>query len=420
MKDDDSYKRRPRQASYRRRFLRSVGTIGTIGLIGCVQNRDSNSDTSENTSTNGQSSKSLPESELIAYNPYEGVDWETVDRHKSQFHNHVRGRMDEPADIADLYQDRGYTVYAVADKGYNPIAWPWTEFSELDDEYKEDRDPEAMGVVAFPGCEFTISEHVGSIFSTLNHETADLDDRDDETDLPDDTIDVLRAIVDREDHYVPEENGGLAILNHPDQYYDDPDDDWDRYQPYFDTFTREQGFLGLEAFNQQATENEDIDLWDNLLTEYAPDHLIWGFGTDDPREEYAVGNRVDIRWTTVLLDETGFNPSDQHGSRVAAAAAFREGRTLCHQRESWDNDTEEPVPVPQVNTIEIDAVAEEITIDATDYDTFEWVNNGKVVSTDETLSLTSDHVPYVRAHLSNDAGGETSTQPFGIDPIEPV
>ena len=46
----------------------------------------------------------------------------------------------------------------------------------------------------------------------------------------------------------------------------------------------------------------------------------------------------------------------------------------------------------------------------------DWMSNGEVVSTDETLSLTADHVPYIRAHLWNDAGGETSTQSFGIGP----
>lgn len=410
-----SYKHQLRKPPYRRQVLQTIGAVGVVGLAGCT--RDSRSTTNDTEETADTENSSGSESQLIAHNPYEGVSWDSVDHHKSQFHNHVRGRIDEPAEIADLYQDQGYTVYAVADKGYNPMAWPWTEFSELDEEYEEDRDPESMGVVAFPGCEFTLYEHISSIFSTLNHETADIEAYDDESGPYDeDATDQIRAIVNREDHYVPEENGGLAILNHPYRYYDDPDEDWERYQSHFEMFTQDEGFIGLEAFNKEASENEDIQLWDNLLTEYAPDRLIWGFGTDDPHKEYDVGDRVDIRWTTVLLDEAEFNPSNQHDSRVAAAAAFREGRTFCHQRASWDDDTEEPAPVPQVETIEIDAAAEEITIEASDYDTLEWISSAEVVSTDRTISLTPDHAPYIRAHLWNDAGGETSTQPFGINP----
>lgn len=421
------YERESRETTNRRRFLRSIGAVGIVGLAGCTQDPDSTGNGTEETGngteetgTDEQSSSSPPESELIVYDPYQAVDWDTVDYHKSQFHNHVSGRINEPAEIVDLYHDQGYSVYAVADKGYNSIAWPWTEFSEISDQYDENRDPQSMGVVAFPGAELgarTHIEHIGSIFSTLDHETADFEDIHDET-APrnDNATDVIRAIISREDHHVPEENGGLAILNHPYRYYDDPDEDWDRYQPHFEMFTREEGFIGLEAFNKEPPENEDIQLWDNLLTEFAPDRLIWGFGVDDPDGEYNVGNRVDIRWTTVLLDEAEFNPSDQNGSRIAAAAAFREGRTLCHQRERWDNDTEEPAPVPQVDAIEIDAATEDITIKASDYNSLEWVSSGEVVSTDRTLSLTPNHAPYIRAHLRNDDGGETSTQPFGIDP----
>lgn len=67
-----------------------------------------------------------------------------------------------------------------------------------------------------------------------------------------------------------------------------------------------------------------------------------------------------------------------------------------------------------MDALAIDTKAEAITIEVTDYDTIEWISSGEVVSIVRTLSLTSDHAPYVRAHLRNDAGGETSTQPFGI------
>jgi hypothetical protein len=62
--------------------------------------------------------------------------------------------------------------------------------------------------------------------------------------------------------------------------------------------------------------------------------------------------------------------------------------------------------VPLFNT------ADEITIEASHYDSLEWISRGDVVSTDRTISLDPDYLPHVRAHLRNDDGAETSTQPF--------
>lgn len=395
--------------------MRSIGAIGTIGVAGCSDgegaqdaepNETEGAGGPENDSDGDERTRSPDDPGVtVAYDPYEGVDWDTVGHHKCEFHNHVRGAMEEPADVVDLYHELGYTVYAVADSGSRPMKWPWTAFSEVDDAF-EDRDPEDLGVVAFPGCEFTLSEHVSSIYSTLTH--ADVD-----TDGIDERWEQSHRIVDRTDHYVPTDAGGLAVLAHPTLYYDDPDEDWGRYRRDFASRTRERGMIGLEVFNRASIFGQDARLWDNLLAAFAPDRMIWGFGVDDP-VDYVRGFDVDVNWTTVLLGEDEFDPGDQAGSRRAAASATTDGRTLLHGRPPWNPDSGDPAPVPRIDAIELDRAAGEITIEASDYETLEWVSAGDVVSTDETLVLSADHAPYVRAHLSNDAGGETSTQPFGL------
>lgn len=404
-------------APTRRRWLRSIGVLGTIGVAGCSEEADTREGepneteevgNPENGSDDDNETRSTDDDRevTIAYDPYEGVDWATVGHHKCEFHNHVRGAMDEPADVVDLYHELGYTVYAVADGGSRPMKWPWTAFSEVDDSF-EDRDPEDLGVVAFPGCEFTVSEHVSSLFSTLTHADVDVDEIDERWEQS-------HRIVDRTDRSVPD-GGGLAVLAHPTLYYDDPDEDWDRYRRDFASRTREEGMVGLEVFNRASIFGQDTRLWDNLLEAFAPDRMIWGFGVDDP-VDYVRGFDIDVNWTTILLDEDEFDPSDQAGSRRATTRATTDGRTLLHGRLPWDPDAEDPAPVPRVDAIEVDRAADEITIEASDYDALKWVSASEVVSTDETLSLAADHAPYVRAQLSNDAGGETSTQPFGLDP----
>ena len=418
MTERDGADRIPTHATRRRRFLRSIGTVGALGTAGCVSDPEAGSDATDEDETgndhasdanhNDSGNADTDNAVRIAYDPYDGVDWDAVDHHKCEFHNHVRGPMEEPAEIVDLYHELGYTVFAVADKGSSPMKWPWTGFSDVDSSF-ENRDPEELGVVAFPGCEFTVTEHVSSIFSTLDHAAADADEIEERWDQSE-------QIVERTDHYVPEDGGGMAVLAHPATYYDDPDEDWERYRTDFESLTREQGMVGIEAFNRAAILRDDVHLWDNLLSHFAPDRMIWGFGVDDPTE-YEYGFDVDVNWTSILLDDAEFDPSDQPGSRRAAANAVTAGRTLLHRRRLWDPDSSDPASVPRVRSIDVDPDAGEITIDATDYDALEWVGDGDVVSTDETLVLAPEHVPYVRAHLSNEDGGETSTQPFGLEAI---
>lgn len=372
----------------RRRFLQVAGATGGLGVAGCT------------------SLASAPAGRVVL-DPYADVDWSRVEHHRCEFHNHVRGGVDEPADVAELYHDLGYTVYAVADKGREPMCWPWTAFADLDEDFERNCDPESMGVVALPGCEFTIGEHVSTLCSTLDHDAAD------ELGV-DGPLDAIDAVLEADDHYVPASGGGLAVVAHPGRYTRSSWADWRRYRPHVERYSLQDGLLGFEVFNKESPTNGDVALWDRLLTEYAPDRPIWGFGVDDPHG-YVLGEDVDVRWTTILLHEGEFDPADQTASRVAAATALRTGRTCCHQRPQWDDDVATPAPVPRVESVTVEDDGREIAVEVTDCDRCRWVSAGQVVETGRRIAVTGDHAPYLRLHLSNDAGGETSLQPFGVE-----
>lgn len=132
----------------------------------------------------------------IVDDPYEEIDWGDVEYHKSEFHNHSHRFRDSsrdhdgPSAVAELYQGSGtdrdngntlpdgeeYTIFATADKGYDPMAWPWTDYESIDYSdapggYRDpiNLDPESMGVVSFPGAELVGGdEDVSSIFSTFS------------------------------------------------------------------------------------------------------------------------------------------------------------------------------------------------------------------------------------------------------------
>jgi hypothetical protein len=319
----------------------------------------------------------------------------------------------EPADLVDMYADRGYTVFAMGDKANAPNKWPWTEFAAIDDSY-ENRDPEDLGVVAFPAAEFNSTiEHTNGLFTSLVRSTRTAEGMDASSQL-----DLTAAIIGAEDYHVPQANGGQVVLAHPARYYDSLSEGMVLTKHQFERYSREQGLIGMEVYsnNSEKAGDADVELWDELLTELAPHRLLWGFGVDDVSQwqGFYPGGGIDIRWTTVLLHDEEFDPSDQRGSRIAAAQAYQNGRTLFHTRPRWDDESEEPATVPQVSAIRHDEAAGTITVEASEYDDLEWISSGEVVSTEPTLELEPEHAPYVRAQLRNDDGGRTAIQPIAI------
>lgn len=419
----------------RRRVFLATGV--SVGLTGCTggdafqfgssdpnsQDGDRTGDPAD-TESEDQQPEQDPDHELIAYDPYYGVDWGAVTHHKSTFHGHPRNELPNPADVVDFYRGaqagsngrtvggeeteggqpgETYTVYSVTGKGGNPMLFPWTEFSSIDTGW-EDRNPEELGVVAFPASESESTEHVVSPFSLIMDDYIDADDRHG----------VIEEILTREEFHEPK---GLAILVHPDRYVEGPED-WVRYAEDLETFSRQDGFIGTDVFSRTDPVGETLrPMWDNILTEYAPSRMFWGFGSDDA-SNYRVGIDGDVRWTTLLLDDDEFDPADQAGSREAAMEAFLEGRSFATaRRPEWDEEAREayPTAVPTIRKIVVDERG--ITLEASDYDEIRWISGGEVATTGPSIVLSDRHTPYVRAELELHSTGHhsvTCTQPWGL------
>lgn len=372
--------------------------------------------------------------ELVS-NPYEGLDWNSVTLHKSEFHAHVRGLADEPADVVDMYtgnlqDDQGntladgeeYTIFPVADKGDQYMAFPWTEFDQLDSTF-ENRDPEQLGVVSLPGAELNLGseyEHLSSIFSTaMESDVTSQTDR----------YTAVESHVQLDESF--DEPDSMVVIAHPEDYYDDPETDWTRYVDDFTDFSLDDGLLGFEVFHYQfdysydfQNQMPDVTMWDNMLTEFMPDRQIWGFSVDDPGHQtdgWTVGERVDRRITYVAMEDSEFDPSDQVGSRQRAADAYKSGKTFAAIRSEWDPDVEQPPTVPTVNSINVDEDNTEIAIDASDFDTIKWIVDGSEDATGSTYNYGDTQGNYVRAELWG--SGDDSvllTQPFGLNTVLPM
>lgn len=352
----------------------------------------------------------------IEYNPDATVSGDDCIAHKSENHNHIRSDLAEPTPqyVADAYAGQGpdndgnvlpdkhrYTVFGVI---HHHKLWPWTEWSSLDDDY-EDRDPEQMDIVNYPGLEYRTSEHVSGLFINTD-------------DDPDTLREAVEQVRDETESHVPEEGVAFAYLAHPESYYEDPRLEWRRYRDLFEEFSDEE-FVGLEIFGRRSApldQTVDVRLWDRFLTWFAPERLPVAFGVDDyGGSNFIIGNEFDRRYIRVFLRDDEFDPSDQEGSRKAARDAMVDGRSSITRLSAWDPETDDRPTEPKFTAIDVDQSAHTITLTTEDAETIEWVSKGEVVETGESIDLSTDHYPYVRARLESNPDGETYTQAFGIE-----
>ena len=365
----------------------------------------------------------------IVSNPYEGVDWDSVDRHKTSVHQHPRTdnplvpyEDDGPANLIDLYagdgpdRDGNYlpegeeqTLLGIGSEG-NYNYWPWTDMADRIDELTKSRDPKEVGengVVAYPQIEDNGREHMNFLWTKATRNEMNRNSR---------RVHLRTGLKENEDLNV-DGSQPMAVLAHPWSYYDEEnvDFEWPRYAGDFQQFAESDGLLGTELSNRRLEfgDSTGAELWDHFNSLLGPDRLIWGFGVDDANNYY-IGQDVDRGFSTVLFADGEHDVDDQESSRQAAYDAIREGRHFAHQRAEYDPETEEPPTVPTVDEIDVDEDADTITVEASDYDTIEWVSRGSVVGDGETIDV-SDLENYVRAELTNEGEGITWTQPFGLD-----
>ena len=365
------------------------------------------------------------------YNPYNGigtVEWDRdatisgddVIAHKTDIHFHARGGLNEDHEVIDFltgdgpcndghYIDEGdeFTLVMLSTMlQLSDVDWPWSTFDTP-------RDPTDVrggdGVIAFPGREWRENHHLDSLFSTASYPNQGWDPTEGE---PESRQDQHEATLTDEEYHVEPENGGVSVLAHPVQYEVAPKD-----YVEFEKWSLEDGMAGTEIYGRRYGMDDDaVNLWDDLLTYWGPERMIWGFGaSDSPSGEDAVmGSFLNRYYQTVLLTDDEFDVEDQAGSRIAVADKMMRGAMFGHRRSEWDPDTDPTPEVPKVTNVDVDHNAETITLGAHNYKTIEWISKGEVVATGETIDIDPTHVPYVRAELRTNPDGETVTQPFAV------
>ncbi|MDD6889443.1 MAG: alpha/beta hydrolase-fold protein [Bacteroidales bacterium] len=341
----------------------------------------------------------------LSVNAYDGVDWSDINRYKANFHTHTAQSFDcsvSTTEVVDSYNAAGYKILALTDHDANP--YPWNLFS-LYNSAAEDRDPEALGMLAVPGIELSKdrrnswSEQTGGEF---NHHNGLFTGRQ-----------GMEFMSLRESYAYTEALGGLTIINHPGQY-------WSLSKTYADgaknsaswhaeNFRLYNSLIGLEVYNQGNRRPNDRILWDQILSITMPSRPVWGYSCDDSHNT----SQFFRNYEYMLMPEL---------TREALQEAMKAGRLICSYEPAGSGNA----TAPTINAINIDTNNLTITIDSDDANRIEWISGthktdtsdastrqSTIVGIGKTFNYSNFADSYVRARLVND-NGETAVQPFGF------
>ena len=341
----------------------------------------------------------------LTVNAYENIDWKNIGRYKANFHTHTSQSFDTQyttTEVVDKYQKGGYQILALTDHDAN--SYPWSMFNLYNPD-AQDRDPDAMGMLAVPGNELSKdrrnswSESTGGEF---NHHNDFFTGRKGQ-----------EFMSLRESYAYSQAIGGLQIINHPGQYWNLGTEykNGEKNSPewHAENFKLYDSLIGLEVYNQGNRRPNDRILWDQVLTITMPERPVWGYSCDDTHtSEQYFRNYQFMLMPQLTVD--------------ALKDAMIGGNTVFSYEYTGSGEAK----APQIDAITVDKEAKTITIDTDDADSIEWIystyRTGSAASTTKSAVVgygkTFDYNgylgSYVRARLVNNYG-ETATQPFGFE-----
>ena len=340
----------------------------------------------------------------LTNNPYQEIDWTTINQFKGNFHTHTTQSNDASdgfttAYVVDRYHAAGYKILSLTDHDYNP--YPWELFPQYMSTVPA-RNPAELGMLAVPGNELSKdntnswSERTGGQF---NHHNDFFTGRQGQE---------FASL--QESYAYTYALGGMQIINHPGQY-------WSINNTYSETqkdgpgwhatnFKTYPSLIGLEVYNQGNRRPNDRILWDQILERTMPARPVFGYSCDDAHND----DQLFRNYNFMLMEEL---------STEELKDAMRNGETyFCYEPKGSGE-----AKAPRITNIAVDEDKKTITIEA----------NGLVYwiyGTDKTSSAASSarstvvgigntfcyegyQGSYVRAFITN-VYGETCTQPFSF------
>ena len=327
----------------------------------------------------------------LSSNPYEGIDWASINQYKGTFHVHTDWKPDcsiAAHNMIDLYHSKDYKILPLTNHNYNTFP---TSLLDMFKPQWENRDMESMGMLSFPAIELSKNNHHNDFFTGRCDGGADLE----------------------QSFAMTKEMNGLQIINHPGQYWSINT----KYSPgqenspewHAKHFMKYETLVGIEAYNQGNQWVSDRILWDEILSITMPERPVYGYSNDDSHHE----NQCFTNYEFMLMDELtipALKNCMKKGNFYASYEVSGTGNALA----------------PRIKDVVVDDVDKTITVTPNN-GTVYWIagveNYGKdrqsaVIGIGNSISYDNIRTPYIRAMVKNKYG-ETILQPFGFPYSDP-
>ena len=352
-------------------------------------------------------------------NPYETVDWENWNQYQAQLHTHTLysdGTVDVK-DVVEEYYRLGYDILAVTDHGVVNKGWNKVpeimdligynqyinNFKPMSQERYEEITIQGAGRGGRPMLDVPYGIELNALVIRKNHVNGFF-------------ADYGQGILGTEEDYETvikgnSEAGGITFINHPGDFLaankeNGRAEDYDQLRVFIEPLMKYDSCVGIEIFNlRDTTDRADRILWDSILQYTIPQGKnVWGFANDD---SHALDD-IDVTRDIMLMPEL---------SNEALRTAMENGTFFAcsrYARYEMGEDFVGEGEYAKIRSLNVDDDNDTITVVADNYDVIEWIADGKVITTGETLDLRefSDEIGcYVRFQIKNE-GGIVCSQPF--------
>lgn len=354
-------------------------------------------------------------------NPYETVDWDTFKQYKAQLHAHTLysdGGMDVK-DVVEEYYKQDYDILAITDHGVVNKGW--------------DEMPEMLPIIGYNSLLYDLSP----VSKERYEEITTGADRDGRPMLDVNQGIEMNGVVMRKNHVngffcgayqgqwgneedymspikATHEAGGISFISHPGDFYAAHRDyerakDLNNLKIFIDPLLEFDSCIGMEIFNERDTVAQaDRILWDNVLMYTVPrGKVAWGFSNDDSHEIKNIGVTAEIMLMPTLSNEA-LRTAMENGTFFACSRIAR---------PEMGDEFEGTGDFAKIERITVNEEQDIITVTANNYDTIEWISDGKVIATGNEFDLrkNSENLgSYVRFQIKNE-GGIVMSQPFVCD-----
>lgn len=348
----------------------------------------------------------VPDTDYTIINPYETVDWANYGQFKADFHSHTieSDGGNTPKEMIEDHYRKGFDILAITDHNFVNTTWdrtdrPGVEYltTERLKEINEGVGRDGRGMIGISYAdEQSRSDHLNTFWTDFNNASGA----------------TLESNIAKAD-----ELGGISHINHPGRYTGgagrtDAVGVLASSYPitilkYVNLFSKYASLTGMEIVNKKDGDSaSDRILWDNILKQTMPERNVWGYSNDDTHSVSATGFSYNMMLMPENTEENVRTSMEKGTFYAVAKVAYRElGANFVSVGET-----------PAITDIVVDQNEDSITIEGNHYNTIEWVADGNIIATGNTIDLDNydDQINnYVRAQLKGE-GGISFTQAFGV------